>query len=92
MDYQLLLHELSFSIETGDENQTENLIELFETNITTDLTNIMQTEGYIKLYFNFAEYIFEDNSTNKFPLPPEYDGFLGQYYQMVDRPNLDITL
>jgi len=72
--------------------QTEAGINLFETNITQDIIDIMTTNNYIRFYKFQNDWTFEDASGIKYPSEADIQQPLDHYYEIIDRPELYIEL
>ena len=78
--YQQIIFELQTNISN------------FETDIISEITDIMTTNNYVHFYKFQNDWIFVDSSGNHHPAEANIQQPLDEYYETIDRPNLDITL
>ena len=70
----------------------DNKIFEFETAIIQEATTIMQSEGYVKFYYDVSDYVFEDASGNKHQIPEEMDQSLDRFNAILGREKMVINL
>jgi hypothetical protein len=72
--------------------QIETNIELFENGIIEEINTIMTENNYVRFYKNQNDWVFVDSDGINHQSSPNIQSSLDQYYQIIDRPDLDIIL
>ena len=72
--------------------QLNSAIIEIEGNLTTDITNEMTENNYVKFYFDGFVFTFENNSGEKFAPSDQLQMILDEYYGTIERDKLEINL
>jgi len=72
--------------------EVDNKIYEFESAIIQEATTIMQSEGYVKFYYDVSDYVFEDASGDKHQIPEEMDQSLDRFNAILGREKMEINL